>query len=236
VESAEESLQAVDEEYAEVKKRSDDLEFWVEGFGNRGLKSFLIEAEIPEINRLATTYAQELLGIGAVVKLNATKALKTKDVVRENLTVEGSIPQCTESYAGASRGQKKRMDLSLLLAFRELVSTRQVRAFSQLFMDEIFDGLDPAGADTICELLQGIAAVCPVSLITHDKRIKPVADRVVLVCHKEGRAIIEGAAKGVTKNLGVKRKGVTKKAKKKVVKKVTKKVKRKKKPQKASKR
>jgi DNA repair exonuclease SbcCD ATPase subunit len=191
IEAADEELASVEKEYVKAKKLSDDIEFWVDGFGNQGLKSFLIEAEIPRINQVATFYAQQLLGSGATVRLTATKALKTKDVVREKLTVEGSIPGCTKSYAGASKGQKKRMDLSLLLAFRELVATRQSRAFEQLFADEIFDGLDRTGAESICEVLREIAADCPVALITHDSRIKPVADRVTIVRHEKGRATLE---------------------------------------------
>ena len=199
IEKASAKLDTTEKEYVAAKKLSDDLEFWVDGFGNQGLKSFLIEAEIPQINQVATTYAQQLLGTGTVVRLTATKTLKTKDVVRENLTVEGSIPDCTESYAGASKGQKKRMDLSLLLAFRQLVATRQARAFEQLFADEIFDGLDRTGAESICELLQEIATGCPVALVTHDSRIKPIADRLVIVRHVKGRATLEGVKKSVVK-------------------------------------
>ncbi len=199
IEKASSELASTEKEYLQAKKRSDDLEFWVDGFGNQGLKSFLIEAEIPQINKVASFYAQQLLGIGAVVRLTATKALKTKDVVREKLTVEGEIPGCTKSYAGASKGQKKRMDLSLLLAFRELVATRQVRAFEQLFADEIFDGLDRTGAESICELLREVAADCPVALVTHDSRIKPIADRLVIVRHVNGKAALAGAKKGVVK-------------------------------------
>lgn len=210
IEVATEKLGRTEEEYAKAKKLSDGLEFWVDGFGNQGLKSFLIEAEIPQINQVATVYAQQLLGTGALVRLTATQTLKTKDAVREKLTVEGEIPGCTESYAGASKGQKKRMDLSLLLAFRELVATRQSRAFEQLFADEIFDGLDRTGAESICELLREIAADCPVALVTHDSRIKPIAERLVVVHHAKGRAVLEGVQKGVVK----KRTKKVKKAKK----------------------
>jgi DNA repair exonuclease SbcCD ATPase subunit len=202
-------LDAVEEEYVGVKKLSVDLEFWVEGFGNQGLKSFLIEAEIPQVNTMASTYVQQLLGVGATVKLSATKTLKTKDVVREKLTVEGSIPECTESYAGASKGQKKRMDLALLLAFRQLVSTRSARAFPQLFVDEIFDGMDRTGAESIGELIRGIADGCPVALVTHDSRIKPAADRVVVVHHSNGMASLKAP-----ESKGVKLKKKSKKAKK----------------------
>ena len=158
------------------------LEFWVQAFGNQGLKSFLIEAEIPEVNRHATRYARRLLGEGAKVQLKATTTLKS-GANREKLTVEGVIPGKTNKYPGASKGQKKRMDLSLLLAFRKLIAGRVQQPFDQLFADEIFDGLDQSGVEVIGELLREEAASGPVALVTHDPRVKPVGDRFVLIEH-----------------------------------------------------
>ena len=175
---------------ADAEAQMKALEFWIQGFGNQGLKSFLIEAEIPEINQRATRYAQQLLGKGAVVRLSATSKLKTKDLTREKLEVEGSIPGLTQSYAGASTGQRKRMDLSLLLAFRDIVSRRDAKAFRQLLADEVFDGLDKTGAECVVALLKEIAKDCPVVLVTHDSRIKPVADRLVTIVHDGTRATI----------------------------------------------
>ena len=117
------------------------------------------------------------------MRLSPTRELKTKSVQREELTVEAVIPGCTRSYAGASKGQKKRLDLCLILAFRELVASRANKAFHQLFVDELFDGLDQTGCAGVVELLREMAKTGPVALITHDERIKPAGDRFVLVDH-----------------------------------------------------
>jgi DNA repair exonuclease SbcCD ATPase subunit len=165
-------------------------EFWVKAFGNSGIKSFLIEAEIPQINRAATTYVRRLLGPGAVVKISATKQLKSKDVEREELTVDGVIPGYTQSYAGASKGQKRRMDLSLLLAFRDLVARRSTKPFAQLFADEIFDGLDRSGVEAIAAMLKELAVSIPVFLVTHDRRLASYSDRHVVVAHDGEKATL----------------------------------------------
>lgn len=189
VDKAKKELKVLEDSITEGKvaieqheERVAKLEFWVQAFGNQGLKSFLIEAEIPEVNRHATRYARRLLGEGAKVQLKATTTLKS-GANREKLTVEGVIPGKTEKYAGASKGQKKRMDLSLLLAFRKLIAGRVQQPFDQLFADEIFDGLDQSGVEVIGELLREEASSGPVALVTHDPRIKPVGDRFVLVEH-----------------------------------------------------
>jgi len=185
VEEKEAAIEKADEKLGVLKDGAARLEFWVEGFGHAGLKSFLIEAEIPAINKRATAYAQVLLGAGAKVRLQATTKLKSKDVTREKLTVEGGIPGCCSSYAGASKGQKRRLDLALLLAFREIVGQRSAKSFRQFMADELFDGLDKAGCESVVSLLQEIAAECPVTLVTHSPWLKSAVDRTVTVRHLE---------------------------------------------------
>lgn len=190
ISDAKEELVETDKKYAVLQAKADRIQFWVEGFGNQGLKSFLIEAEVPSINRLATSYARRLLGDGATVCISPTKELKTKGVIREELTVEGIIPGCTNTYAGASKGQKHRLDLCLVLAFRDIVSSRSVKAFKQMFLDELFDGLDKSGCETVVELLKELSHDCPVIMVTHDQRIKPAGNRFIMVHHEKGKAKI----------------------------------------------
>jgi len=177
-------------EDADMQLTADWLEFWVEGFGPGGLRSFLIENEIPEINRVATRFAQRLLGSGASVRLSATRQLKGGGE-REELSVVAVIPGCTITYAGASKGQRKRLDLAILLAFREIVGRRFAKSFDQLFADELFDGLDEAGEESVVELLHEISATCPVTLVTHSDVLKAATDRLLVVHHEKGVATLE---------------------------------------------
>ncbi|RKZ05424.1 hypothetical protein DRQ25_16150, partial [Candidatus Fermentibacteria bacterium] len=178
----------------DAKKRLQILTFWRDGFGNRGIKSFLMESIIPAINKQATQYAVKLLGAGTKIMLSSTTRLKSKKAeVREKISIEAIIPYCTDTYAGASKGQKKRLDLALLLAFRNVVAQRSGSPFSQLFADEIFDGLDASGVETIGELLQELSEDVPVMLITHDPKLKPAAERTITVSHESGIAEVKTA-------------------------------------------
>lgn len=183
IDSKSKDLAEVEAEYAKHERKAAQLEFWADGFGKSGLRSFLTEAEIPEINRRASAFAWRLLGEGAYVKLSATRQLKSGKGQREELSITARIPNKTKTYAGASKGQKKRLDLCLLLAFRELVAARAAKPFNQLFADEIFDGLDRSGSDAVVSLLKETAAVCPVLLVTHSEYIKSAGDQLVVVEH-----------------------------------------------------
>lgn len=188
-------LTALDENAQETRAELDRAEFWVHGFGNAGIKSFLIEAEIPSVNRVATAYAHRLLGPGAFVQLRAVKDLKSGGQ-REEMTVEGAIPGCCTSYATASKGQKRRLDLCLLLAFRDVVARRAAKSVDQFFADELFDGLDQTGEEHVVELLRDLAHACPVVLVTHSQGLKSVGDRVLTVRHENGVSEVYEAADG----------------------------------------
>ena len=178
-------IAALIEQMADKERQSERLAYWVEGFGNQGVKSFLIESEVASISTRASQYGQRLLGTGATVKLSATTALKSTDAVREKLSVDVCIPGCTVTYAGASKGQKRRLDLALLLAFRDIVAERSVGAFRQFFADELFDGLDQTGTEFVIDLLRDIASNdCPVIVVTHNLALKSAVDRVLTVRHE----------------------------------------------------
>lgn len=173
-----------------LQERAARLDFWVTGFGNSGLQSYLIEAELPEINKAATGFAARLLGAGAQVCLLPTKQLKSKKETREEMVVEATIPNCARNYAGASKGQRHRLDLSLILALRDVVERRSMAAFDQLFCDELFDGVDDAGTDCVIEIIRELADERPVILVTHDPRLKSIGDRTVTVRHENGVATL----------------------------------------------
>lgn len=167
-----------------LKEQMADLDFWVSAFGNSGIKSFVIESELPKINETATRYARRLLGDGAFVRIRSTTRLKTQQSVeREKMQVEAGIPGCAQSYANASKGQRRRLDLALILAFRAVVSARSSCPFDQLFADELFDGVDATGVDCVVEILKEVSAKCPVILVTHDAMLSSAGDRRTLVTH-----------------------------------------------------
>jgi DNA repair exonuclease SbcCD ATPase subunit len=196
---AKRDLKKASREISEIESDRARLELCVELFGPTGLRSFLVESAIPQINQTATSYARRLCGDGAVVRLKATTKLKSKKgIEREKLSIIGSIPGCADTYDGASKGQKKRLDLALLMAYRDIVSKRSTRGVEQLFADELFDGLDASGTAGVIDLLRELSSESPVILVTHDQRLKSVGDRAIVVQHRNGTASIEGSSAPIT--------------------------------------
>lgn len=168
---------------AESAEASQLARFWYDAFGDRGIKSFMLESALPEISKHATYYARQLFGDKTTVMLTATKKLKSKDESREKLDVQVTIPGAADSYGAGSKGQRVRLDIALLLAFRHVIAKRASCPFTQLFVDEVFDGVDRAGSATLVDVLRDVAQDQPVLLISHDDTLKDRVERVITVHH-----------------------------------------------------
>ena len=74
--------------------------------------------------------------------------------------------------------------MSVAGKFRDIAAQRSPQMSNQLFLDELFDGVDAeSGVDYVVDLLREVATTCPVFLITHNPRLKNVGDRIITVQH-----------------------------------------------------
>lgn len=171
---------------AEIAQREDAMkmvEFWVSGYGNKGIKSLEIENDLPRINARFSYYARRLFGSDDVTaRLMALKTLKGGGQ-REEMSVACRIPGYAMTYGQASRGMRRRLDIAFLMALRSVAVEKSPLALNQFFADEVFDGVDQAGCTAVIELLREVSQECPVMLVTHTPQLRDAGDRVIHVCH-----------------------------------------------------
>lgn len=188
--AAEKQSKAAEEQRVVFQSQLEDWNLVVEAMGNAGVKSFLMEAELPEINRYAAEYASRLLGAGVQMALSATTLLKS-GAVREKLLATASLDNRAQTHGVASASQKRKMDLSLMLAFRRLREERSSKKFEQFFADELFDNLDRVGIARVIGLLKEIAKECPVILVTHEDSLRQIGDRRIRVTQDAGVSTVK---------------------------------------------
>jgi len=72
------------------------------------------------------------------------------------------------SYMNFSEGEKMRIDLALLLAWREIARLKNSVSCNLLILDEVFDSsLDSVGMDELMKLLKLISDKANVYVISH---------------------------------------------------------------------
>lgn len=158
-----------------------DLDMWSESstvlehtiriLGVRGVRSSILSKALTSLEELANTYLGWLcsgvrLGLSAQTELGNGKV---QDKIEIRIEGYGG----GHGYKALSGGQRRRVDLSLLLALASLS-----RSKGTLIFDEAFDALDADGVQATCELLNRIAATRPVIVITHNPALVESLDGI----------------------------------------------------------
>jgi DNA repair exonuclease SbcCD ATPase subunit len=121
-----------------------------------GIKAKIIRQYIPIINKLVNKYLAAMdFFIQFEFDENFNETIRSK--YREDF-----------SYASFSEGEKARINIALLFAWRTLAKLRNSAATNLLILDEVFDGaLDNVGTDELAGILENLAGECNAFIITH---------------------------------------------------------------------
>lgn len=164
-------------------------EYWVEGFSNRKIKSFIMESITPFINERANKYSRFMTGGSFIIDIS-TQTITKKGDVKEKFSVNVTSTQGS-NYDDASGGEKRRIDLCILLALQDLVASRAKCGINILILDECTENLDSVGVERMIELLQDLATEKEtVMFITHDDTLKNYFPTKVEIVKKNGLSSI----------------------------------------------
>ena len=133
----------------------DDLKyckFWEEGFSNKGLKSFVIESSIPQMNKDANLYSRSLGGKYSIVFSPQTQ-LKGGEF-REKFNVEVENKKGSAIYDGNSNGERRAIDSIVMFVLGDLAARRSNKRFTLLILDDVFEKLDTEICDSINNILR----------------------------------------------------------------------------------
>ena len=129
-----------------------------------GIKGKIIKNYLPIINKTVNKF---LTAMDFFAQFNLDEEF--------NETIK-SRNRDTFSYMSFSEGEKMRIDLSLLLAWREVARVKNSANCNLLILDEVFDSsLDAVGAEEFMKLLTGLDSKTNIFVISH--RADSLADK-----------------------------------------------------------
>ncbi len=146
--------------------------------GLRGIRAHVLGSALAGLQRLADSWMRRLTGgrMGISLKAHTEKA---KGGVADAISLEIEGAGEGEGYRGCSQGERRRVDVAMLLALAEMAGAAAGRTGGTIFFDEVFDGLDREGLDAVVEALGDLALERAVVVITHRRdlasRLGPVA-------------------------------------------------------------
>jgi DNA repair exonuclease SbcCD ATPase subunit len=164
--------------YDEIKTKQDVIAFWEEAFGPKGIKAYIIEGMLPNLNRLLNEHLANLTDGSITAEVAATTALK-KGGEAERLSVTVRNARGAALYGGNSGGERRRIDLAILLALQDLVGMRAKKALNLSIYDEVLDALDTDGITRAVSYLTLRAKDRPTYLISHSDDARALVESTV---------------------------------------------------------
>ena len=154
---------------AEVIKHDNDklyevMRFWEKAFSEHGLIKYIIKNILEYFNERIVYYLSYL---------SDNKLFLTFDSeLDETITTNGGIVQ----YISLSGGEKRKVNLAVLLGLKDLLLLTDSEQSNLLFFDEVAENLDEEGVNGLHQLLQQIKKEKTVFVITHNKYLKTLLD------------------------------------------------------------
>lgn len=121
-----------------------------------GIKSKIIKYYLPIINKLINKY---------LASMNFFANFTLDEEFNETIK---SRHRDTFSYMSFSEGEKLRIDLALILSWREIAKIKNSANCNLLILDEVFDSsLDSMGTDDLMKLLEDLSINTNIFVISH---------------------------------------------------------------------
>ncbi|AIW03494.1 exonuclease [Bacillus phage Moonbeam] len=178
-----------------LQKEKNILEDTVKIFSNSGVKSHVLDLVTPFLNERANKYLGALAGSDMEL-IFSTQTRKKDGEMSEKFDVQLHNAVGGESYKANSDGEMKRADLAIAHALQDYVITKGSSPVNFLLYDEILDGLDEVGVESVVQLLkEKQKQIGTVLVITHSSALKAMFEKVfTVVKNKDGIATLEEGA------------------------------------------
>lgn len=126
---------------------------------DNGIKTMIIKQYVPIINKLVNSYLQTQ-DLFVQFELDETFNESIKSRHRDDF-----------SYTSFSEGEKARIDISILLAFRSIARMKSTSSTDLLLLDETFDSsIDADGSDALSNILKTLQDTY-VFVISHNEKL-----------------------------------------------------------------
>jgi DNA repair exonuclease SbcCD ATPase subunit len=138
--------------------------------GLRGVRVRVLGQLLGAIESATNAYLAEMAPPAVSIRLKPYTQRKSGKVASAiSMDVQGVGGE--QGYKAASGGERRRIDAACMLALADLASAAYGRTPGTLWMDEVFDALDPAGVAGVSGTLERMAQDRAVVVITHSPEL-----------------------------------------------------------------
>jgi DNA repair exonuclease SbcCD ATPase subunit len=148
---------------------------------DNGVKSKIIKKYLPLINQQINRYLQ-MMDFYINFRLNENFEESVESPIHEDF-----------SYSSFSEGEKSRINLSLLFAWREVAKLKNSVSCNLIIFDEVFDSsLDSAGTEDFLKIIRYVIKDANVFVISHKSGLEDKFESVMRIDKKKNFSYIMG--------------------------------------------
>lgn len=167
------------------QKEFDLLKFWLVGFGNRGIKSYIFDSILEELNVILKQYCSKLTDDSLDIRFSTVSHTLSGES-RDKFSIQVSNFEGHCSHKGSSGGERRYIDLCILWALQEFTRRQLSQTINIEFYDEIFDVLDSDSIDRVFRVLRSHSVDRAVYIISHNEELKGHFDYSLKVEKQKG--------------------------------------------------
>lgn len=191
IKEAEVKLSEISKKIKDKQKERIEVSYWIDAFGNSGIKSQLLNDVTPFLNQRANYYLQKLTS-GSVEIIFSTQTKLKDGEYRDKFSIVVENKYGGSKYKGNSGGEQRRVDVAVNMALQDLISSRSNKKINIVWYDEVFDTLDETGCERVIEILQeNINSKSSIFVTTHNSILKAYFDNSITMVKKGGFSYLE---------------------------------------------
>ena len=157
---AEEAVKIKKEKIKEAEKEIPYYSFWVDAFGDKGIRKWVVDGIIPALNSKLMYWMQVLDNNRLKIEFN--------NELEESIFKIINDEQIDFFYHTMSAGQKRRLNLAVSLSFAHVMLLTTGTCPSIMFLDEVTTNIDPIGVNNIYHMICELAEDRQIFITTHD--------------------------------------------------------------------
>lgn len=157
------NCRAKKDEIAEAEKLLPYYKYWINAFGDEGIRKFVIEGIVPTLNSRISHWLECL--ICGNISLSFDESF--------NETIRRVPFQDDEFvYYAMSGGEQRRINLAVTLAFAYIMMLNSKRNPNLIFLDEVAINIDDNGIECVYQMILQLAQDKKVFVTTHDPMLR----------------------------------------------------------------
>jgi DNA repair exonuclease SbcCD ATPase subunit len=187
VEKSAQYLKTLSSQRAKIKRRISDINSNIyqynkikQAFSKTGIRAYIIENALPLLNERLEKYSLQIMDNHIKIELRIDEEKNKIEPIVEKPTGGG--------YLRCSAGEKRRVDICVMLALLDLMSFMG-KPINFVVFDELLDPVDPSGIEKTVELLQNLEQK-NIFLISHRDDIKDIFQSIITIKNSKGISII----------------------------------------------